>query len=72
MSYEIADARVADMRAKVWTLTHVTFTGAAILRRDKAAYRETWIELEYVLSGDALRLNRIRSAQHGSGRPHLR
>jgi hypothetical protein len=45
MSYEIADARVADLRAKVWTLTHVTFTGAAILRRDKAAYRETWIEL---------------------------
>ncbi len=46
MSYEIADARVADMRAKVWTLTRVTFTGAAILRRDKAAYWETWIELE--------------------------
>jgi len=46
MSYEIADARVADMRAKVWTLTQVTFTGAAILRRDKAAYQDTWIEME--------------------------
>jgi hypothetical protein len=23
----------------------VTFTGAAILKRDKAAYGETWIEL---------------------------
>jgi len=46
MSYEITDARVADIRAQVWTLTHVTFTGAAILRRDKAAYSETWIELE--------------------------
>jgi hypothetical protein len=23
----------------------VTFTGAAILRRDKAAYEDTWIEL---------------------------
>jgi len=46
MSYEITDARVADIRAKVWTLTRVTFTGAAILRRDKAAYGETWIELE--------------------------
>ncbi len=46
MSYEITDARVADLRANVWTLTQVTFTGAAILRRDKAAYRETWIELE--------------------------
>jgi len=45
MSYEIADARVADLRAKVWTLTQVTFTGAAILRRDKAAYEETWIEM---------------------------
>jgi hypothetical protein len=46
MSYEIADARVADIRANVWTLTAVTFTGAAVLRRDKAAYRNTWIELE--------------------------
>jgi hypothetical protein len=46
MSYEIADARVADVKAKVWTLTRVTFTGAAILRRDKAAYRDTWIELD--------------------------
>jgi hypothetical protein len=46
MSYEIADASVADVRARIWTLTRVTFTGAAILRRDKAAYRSTWIELE--------------------------
>jgi hypothetical protein len=46
MSYEIADASVADVRAKIWTLTRVTFTGAAILRRDKAAYRDTWIEME--------------------------
>jgi hypothetical protein len=46
MSYEVADARVADTTASVWTLTKVTFTGAAILRRDKAAYRETWIELD--------------------------
>jgi hypothetical protein len=46
MSYEIADASVADVRAKIWTLTRVTFTGAAILRRDKAAYHDTWIELE--------------------------
>ena len=46
MSYEISDASVADVRAKIWTLTRVTFTGAAILRRDKAAYRNTWIELE--------------------------
>ena len=41
MSYELADAHVADMRASVWTLTRATFTGAAILLRDKAAYRGT-------------------------------
>jgi hypothetical protein len=41
MSYELADARVEDMRADIWKLTRVTFTGAAILLREKAAYRET-------------------------------
>ena len=46
MSYEITDARVLDLRAAVWTVTEFTFTGAAVLRRDKAAYRDTWIELE--------------------------
>ena len=46
MSYEITDARVADIRSSIWILTHVTFTGAAVLRRDKAAYHDTWIELE--------------------------
>ncbi len=46
MSYEIADARVADVRASIWVLTDVTFTGAAILRREKAAYPDTWIKLE--------------------------
>ena len=45
MSYEIADAMVEDIKANVWVLNRVTFTGAAILRRDKAAYRATWIEL---------------------------
>jgi len=41
MSYELADAHVEDMRAAVWYLTKVTFTGAAILPRCKAAYRTT-------------------------------
>jgi hypothetical protein len=41
MSYELADARVEDMRATVWTLTKATFTGAAILLREKAAFRRT-------------------------------
>ena len=41
MSYELADARVEDMRSEVWKLTRVTFTGAAILLREKAAYQAT-------------------------------
>jgi len=41
MSYEIADARVEDMRSEIWKLTRATFTGAAILLRDKAAYLDT-------------------------------
>jgi len=45
MSYEVTDVVLADRRAKVWTLTKVTFTGAAILRKSKAAYQDTWIEL---------------------------
>jgi hypothetical protein len=45
MSFEVTDVRLADSRARVWTLMKVTFTGAAILRKDKAAYQATWIEL---------------------------
>ncbi len=45
MSYEIADAHVDDPSANIWTVSEFTFTGAAILRREKAAYRETWIEI---------------------------
>ena len=45
MSYEFADAHVADMNAAIWTLTRATFTGAAILLRDKAAYRNTSFQL---------------------------
>lgn len=45
MSYEITDAFVEDIKANVWVLSRVTFTGAAVLRRDKAAYCSTWIEL---------------------------
>jgi hypothetical protein len=45
LSYEVTAVEIEDKRAQVWTLSKVTFTGAAILRRDKAAYRDTWIEL---------------------------
>jgi hypothetical protein len=46
MSYEIADARVKSLSASIWVLTDVVFTGAAVLRRDKAAYQDTWITLD--------------------------
>jgi hypothetical protein len=46
MSYEIADVRVADIEVPVWAVMECTFTGAAVLRRDKAAYSETWVKLE--------------------------
>jgi hypothetical protein len=45
MSFEVTEVVPADKRARVWTLVKVTFTGAAILRRAKAAYQDTWIGL---------------------------
>lgn len=45
MSYEIADVRVADVSAGTWVITECKFTGAAVLKRVKAAYRGTSIEL---------------------------
>jgi hypothetical protein len=45
MSYELADAHVADLNAAIWTLTRAIFTGAAILLREKATYRETSFQL---------------------------
>lgn len=41
MSYEIADAKIEDMRQVVWKITRMTFTGAAILLRHKCACRMT-------------------------------
>ena len=52
MSYELADAHVADMHARVWTLTQATFTGAAILLREKAAYRGTSFRLSGLIAGN--------------------
>lgn len=45
LSYEVTDVLLRDAAEQIWRLEKVTFTGAAILRRDKAAYRNTWIEL---------------------------
>ncbi len=56
MSYELADAHVEDMRAEQWRLTKVTFTGAAILLKAKAAYRAT-----------SFRVVGQRAASHGHG-----
>ncbi len=46
MSYEIANAWVPDIEAAIWTVTKFLFTGAAVLRRDKAAYPQTWLSLD--------------------------
>ncbi len=45
MSYELAEAQVEDMLADVWTVKRAMFTGAAVLLRDKAAYRGTSFRL---------------------------
>jgi hypothetical protein len=60
MSYELADAQVEDMRASVWKLNRVTFTGAAILLRDKAAYRQT----SFHLKPHAMRRHGVTLAAH--------
>jgi hypothetical protein len=61
MSYELADAHVADMRASVWTLTRATFTGAAILLRDKAAYQQTSFRLRKAAPAATLAAGRGRA-----------
>jgi len=45
MSYEITDAMVVSPASPIWTVTSFTFTGAAVLRREWAAYPETWIAI---------------------------
>ena len=45
MSYEIANITVPNQEASIWAVTDFTFTGAAVLLRDKAAYPQTWISL---------------------------
>jgi hypothetical protein len=46
MSYEIANATVPNQEAYIWTVTDFTFPGAAVLRRDKAAYSQTWSSVD--------------------------
>jgi hypothetical protein len=66
MSYELADAHVADMRAQIWTLTRATFTGAAILLREKAAYRSTAFRVKR--PGAVAATTHVSEARHGA--PH--
>ena len=72
MSYEIADAHVADMNASIWSLTRATFTGAAILLREKAAYRETLFRLaaKRCRSTGLAATVPDRRCTERSGRPH--
>lgn len=62
MSYEIADAQVADIHAQVWVIVGFTFTGAAMLRRDKAAYGSTWIKLQTSETSDISRRTSVEPA----------
>jgi hypothetical protein len=61
MSYELADAHVADMRAQVWTVIRATFVGAAILRAKKAAYRTTRINLSAEIERFTGELHHVQS-----------
>ncbi len=70
MSYEITAAHIADPRAAVWTVTAFTFTGAAVLRRDKAAYRATWIELP-AAAGNTVEAQAFRPADSPAARTGL-
>lgn len=55
LSYEVSEAQVEDMNARVWKLTEVTFTGAALLLREKAAYGQTWFRLEDQMSAEEMK-----------------
>ena len=55
LSYEVSDAIVKDMKARVWKLTEVTFTGAALLLREKAAYGQTWFRLEDSMTAEEMK-----------------
>lgn len=47
MSFELSSAHVADMSAPVWTFTKANFSGGAVLKKELAAWRETWFRTMY-------------------------
>lgn len=50
-SFEAQRLLVADPSADILTITELTFTGAAILRRDKGAYRSTSLAASATIEG---------------------
>ena len=46
MSYEIAEVQIVSEASPIWVVRDFVFTGAAVLRRDYAAYRNTWITVD--------------------------
>ena len=53
MSYEIVDAKVHDMREAIYRITEFTFTGAAIMLRNSAAYQTSRFCIEAGAAADA-------------------
>ena len=53
MSYEIAEADIENMQTQVWRVTRCIFTGAALMLRAKAAYRNTRFNLSACGEDDA-------------------
>ncbi len=41
MSFEMVGGHVRDMRSKIWRLWRLTFVGAAVLERERAAWRSS-------------------------------
>lgn len=46
LSYEMCDVHIPNMRERVWRIARTTFTGAAILLCDKAAYKASHFNLQ--------------------------
>lgn len=44
MSYEISDVDVQDVAASIWELSHLVFTGGAVLLKNSAAYTRTSLQ----------------------------
>jgi len=52
MSYEIAVREIVSKQSPIWVVTEFAFTGAAVLRRENAAYPETRFGVGQVVTGN--------------------